>query len=257
MKLLRRIVIALLIVCFGGIVSVLWFFNAFYRADSEAEAAMKSDSRAAVIDTDYGWLFDGPSEECAMIFYGGAAVDERAYAPLLHEIAAKGMDVCLLRCPMKCSMCAPNRAKLPLANHQYRIWVIGGHSLGGVTASRFVKEHRETFSGILFLGSYPYYEIPSEVRKLSVIASNDGVIDTEKLAYYNGKYLTDNSTVVTIEGGNHGQFGYYGKQFLDNDATISHAQQTEETVSAVEEYLIKPLNSLPVNAESAADKQKQ
>ncbi len=48
----------------------------YYRPDSVAMEAMKSDDKVTVSETDYGCFFDGPSEDTAMIFYPGAKVEE-------------------------------------------------------------------------------------------------------------------------------------------------------------------------------------
>jgi hypothetical protein len=42
---------------------------------------------------------------------------------------------------------------------------------------------------------------------------------------------------VIIEGGNHAQFGDYGPQPGDNQATISRADQQAQTVEAVVKFL--------------------
>ena len=47
---------------------------------------------------------------------------------------------------------------------------------------------------------------------------------------------TDN--VVAIEGGNHAQFGHYGKQKGDPDATISREQQQKITTDAIDQFLV-------------------
>ena len=43
--------------------------------------------------------------------------------------------------------------------------------------------------------------------------------------------------VVVIEGGNHAQFGNYGKQKGDADATISREEQQNIAVEAVGKFL--------------------
>ena len=73
----------------------------YYRADEAAYKAMGSDERVEVIRTDYGWLFDGPAEETALIFYPGAKVEAKAYAPMLRMLAEEGMDVCLVEMPFR------------------------------------------------------------------------------------------------------------------------------------------------------------
>jgi len=49
----------------------------------------------------------------------------------------------------------------------------------------------------------------------------------------NAVYLPNDTNLVLIEGGNHGQFGYYGKQLGDNPATISREEQQRLTVETV------------------------
>ncbi|MCG2969083.1 alpha/beta hydrolase, partial [Escherichia coli] len=34
-------------------------------------------------------------------------------------------------------------------------WIVGGHSLGGVAASKFAHSHPKEVVGLFFLGSYP------------------------------------------------------------------------------------------------------
>ena len=64
------------IVC-GSVVYV----EQYYRADVAAEEALVSDGNVSVERTGYGWYFDGPGEESALVFYPGGKVEETAYAP--------------------------------------------------------------------------------------------------------------------------------------------------------------------------------
>jgi len=45
---------------------------------------------------------------------------------------------------------------------------------------------------------------------------------------------------MTIEGGNHAQFGSYGPQPGDNEATISAQEQLDQTVEAIA-LLMRPI----------------
>ena len=78
------LVIALLIAAF------LIYTGQYYRAGDVAHSMLQSSETVLVTRTDYGWLFDGPSEGDALIFYPGAKVEETAYAPLLHALAEAG-----------------------------------------------------------------------------------------------------------------------------------------------------------------------
>ena len=113
----------------------------YYRADQNALDALKSDEAVAVSETDYGWLFDGPGAADALIFYPGAKVEETAYAPLLHRLAAEGMDVCLVKMPFHLAIFGKDRAKDVMREYTYENWYIGGHSLGGAMAADFAAGH--------------------------------------------------------------------------------------------------------------------
>ena len=51
------------------------YVSDYYRADAAAEQALESDT-VLVEQTDYGWFFDGPSEDTALVFYPGGKVEE-------------------------------------------------------------------------------------------------------------------------------------------------------------------------------------
>ena len=94
----------------------------YYRADEVAYKAMTSDERVEVVRTDYGWLFDGPAEETALIFYPGAKVEAKAYAPMLRLLAEEGMDVCLVEMPFRLAFFGLNKAEAVMREHQYGRW---------------------------------------------------------------------------------------------------------------------------------------
>ena len=50
-------------------------------------------------------------------------------------------------------------------------------------------------------------------------------------------FLTADAQYVVIDGGNHAQFGDYGAQPGDYEATISRTEQQSQIVSAVVEFL--------------------
>ncbi len=128
-------------------VTFLVYTGDYYRADETAVAALSSDGSVAVARTDYGWFFDGPSDENALIFYPGAKVEETAYAPLLHRLAAEGMDVCLVRMPFHLAFFGINKAGAVMKQYDYAHWYIGGHSLGGGNHAQFGNYGIQTGDG--------------------------------------------------------------------------------------------------------------
>ena len=210
----------------------LIYVSDYYRADGTAQQAMLSSETVSVTETAYGWWFDGPAEDRALIFYPGAKVEETAYAPLLHLLAEEGMDACLVKMPFHFAFFKPNAAGSVLENHDYSQWYIGGHSLGGVFASKYAAEHPETFAGVVLFASYPIQKLPDPMTELLLMGSEDQVINWDRLES-GRQYAPSRYDEYTIEGGNHAQFGSYGPQNGDGTAVIPAEEQIQETVSFI------------------------
>lgn len=205
------------------------YTGSYYRADAAALSALESDA-VAVERTDFGWRFDGPASDTALIFYPGAKVDAAAYAPLLHRMAESGIDVCLVEMPFHLALFGVNRAEDVMARYAYDNWYIGGHSLGGVMAVRFAAAH--DLSGIVLLASYPIDSVEEPI--LIVYGSEDGVLKRDRVEE---AARLDAVQTVVIEGGNHAGFGSYGAQAGDRAAAIGAEEQQERTVAAITAWL--------------------
>ena len=143
-------VVLILIVGFG------LYTSQYYRADADAiEVLQRGSDRVTITLTDYGWFFDGPSEDSALIFYPGAKVEETAYAPLLHRIAEGQMDVCLVKMPFHLAVFDRNAAEKVIPQYDYEKWYIGGHSLGGAMAALHASDRGDFYKGIFLFASYP------------------------------------------------------------------------------------------------------
>lgn len=205
------------------------YVGRYYHADETAAEALVSDEAVLISQTDYGWLFDGPAEDRTLIFYPGAKVEETAYAPLLHTLAAAGVDVCLVRMPLRFAVLDTDRAEAVMQTRSCPHWYIGGHSLGGACASLFAAKNADRLDGVIFLGSYPDAQLEDDLRVLLLRGSEDRVLN---LARYQKALPLANAHAVeyVIEGGNHAQFGSYGEQRGDGEATISADEQIEQSV---------------------------
>ena len=204
----------------------------YYHAGPAALSALGSDDAVGVFKTDYGLLFDGPSSENAMIFYPGAKVEETAYAPLLHLLAEKGMDVCLVKMPFRFAFFGVNRAGSVIRQYDYKHYYIGGHSLGGAMAAGYAAAHGDELEGIILLAAYPTKELDKDLLEITVYGSEDEVLNMDKLAE-GRKYSALYSEEYEIEGGNHAQFGDYGVQKGDGEASISADEQRKQTVDLI------------------------
>jgi hypothetical protein len=126
-------------------------------ADPAALSALKSSNAVKV--TENNWYIFEPvntSPTTGFIFYPGGECDERGYAELMHAIAAKGYLVVLVPMPLQLAVLAPNKAENIIETFpDIKSWAIGGHSLGGAMAARFIYKHPGTIDGLLFWDAYP------------------------------------------------------------------------------------------------------
>ena len=215
----------------------LIYTGQYYRAGTVAHSMLESDETVSVTQTDYGWLFDGPSETDALIFYPGAKVETCAYAPLLHGLAEKGMDVCLVKMPFRLAFFGINKANRVMEQHDYKNWYIGGHSLGGAMAAYYAAGHAPQLAGVILLAAYPTKTLADNLWVITIYGSEDRVLNRKKMAE-GVKYMPENHVEYVIQGGNHAQFGDYGEQKGDGKAVISAQEQQHQA----EELILK--NSL-------------
>ena len=226
-----RWIIPLFVLILAG-TAFLFYTEQYYHADKSAYYALESDETVKVMQTEYGWLFDGPSKSDAAIFYPGGKVEETAYAPLLHCLAGQGMDACLVKMPFRLAVFGANKANSVMKQYDYKNWYIGGHSLGGAMAADYASKHGSEFRGVYMLAAYPAKPLDEQTAAIIIYGSEDGVLNMERMTKAK-QYLPDGSKEYVIKGGNHAQFGNYGKQEGDGAADISSYEQQHRTVELI------------------------
>ena len=204
----------------------------YCHADATALTALKSDDAVQVTSTDFGYFFDGPSESDVLIFYPGAKVEETAYAPLLHLIALQGMDVCLIKMPFRLAVFGLNRADRVIEKYDYTGLYIGGHSLGGAMAANYASTHSDELDGIVLLAAYSTADLDDSLKAITIYGSEDEVLNTAKMNELKS-CLPDGYREYVIEGGNHAQFGNYGIQSGDGEASVSSEEQQLKTAEYI------------------------
>jgi len=203
-----------------------------------------SDIRDTITNVSVNYAFDGvvefiPDEvKAGLVFYPGAFVDYRCYAPLMAKLARKGF-LCVLVSPSFDFALLSRNVAVKL-KHQYPeadTWYIGGHSVGGVAASMCLADNLDEFSGLVMLASYSTKDLSNTDKQVvSVYGTNDGVMNKEK---YNEcwKNYPSSAMETVIEGGCHSYFALYGHQDGDGQATITRDEQIRITVDAVAKLL--------------------
>ncbi|MBO1307754.1 alpha/beta hydrolase [Enterococcus sp. 669A] len=219
-KILLIVLIGIVVIAVGGVA---------YLQTQTYPPARPAEQTAQRAEESSDWLYF-PSEDQSkpiVIFYPGALVDPESYSVWAESLAQSGYPVYVLKMPLDLAVLAPNRAEKVLEEQPERSYVVGGHSLGGVMASRFAAENAEHLKGVFFLASYPDEKgslANKEVPVLSLTAENDQVLN--QAAYKESKQeLPENAEYQEIAGGNHAGFGAYGPQKGDGESTIDDQNQ--------------------------------
>jgi len=241
MKIIKRVLLGLVVVSVISTLGFVVWANKIASPTDIALKALQSDSQVTVTQQNGFITFEPANQQTSVgfILYPGARVDYRAYAPVLRQIAGQGYFVAVVKVKLNLAIFDVNAADKVIAKYpQIEHWAIGGHSLGGVAASTYAKDHLDKIRAIAFWASYPADDTlkNSNILVLSIYASNDGLATGSKIDA--SKVLLPAYTqYVSIAGGNHGQFGSYGGQAGDNPASISPDEQWMQVSEATVRFL--------------------
>ena len=230
----KRIAAILCLVLLLAAGAVYFYVTDYYRADQRALSALVSDALVSVSETDYGYFLDGPASGKTLIFYPGAKVEERAYASFLRLLAEDGMDVCLVRMPLRLAFLDMDAAAGIMEETDSEIWYLGGHSLGGAAAAIYAADHPEKISGLILCAAYPTRQLGEGLTELVLYGSEDHVLNMEKLKAGRA-YAPESFREYCIEGGNHAFFGDYGLQKGDGEALLTPEEQQEAAARVIRE----------------------
>lgn len=223
-KVTLAILLVLVLIIVGGWLAIR---AQIYQPTIQAQQVAQASAKKSVKQ---GLLFEAKQPQQPMvIFYPGAFVDPASYSKWAQQMVAGGHTVYIARFPLDLAVLSGNRAQSYLQQDTASSYVIGGHSLGGVMASRFAKQQTSSrLKGVFFLASYPDAKGRLDQTKLPVLsltASRDGVLNSQKWLAAK-KYLPPaTTTFAKFKGGNHAGFGDYGAQKGDRPATISDQAQ--------------------------------
>ena len=218
---------------------VLIYFAFNYQANERAKSYLKSDEEINLNINQYWYHFDNKiNDDTAIIFYSGAKVDPVSYSQLCSDIAHAGIDVYLIKMPLYFPLLNMNGADKVASLNKHNNLYMMGHSLGGTTAALYLsKTSNVSYKGIIFLAAYPNKKLNDSFKCLSIYGSNDLVLNKNE---YNKNTPNFPSTYkeVVIEGGNHSNFGDYGLQRRDGEATISNEEQISITKNEILNFII-------------------
>ena len=139
-KLARIFVTTLLVVALLGAGGTAYWLSRTHPASDLALQALQSDALVKVAEQNGIITFEpvGTQAATGFIFYPGAGVDYRAYAPVLRSIAERGYFVALVDMPLNLAFFRADAATDVMESYtEIDVWAVGGHSLGGVVAAMY------------------------------------------------------------------------------------------------------------------------
>lgn len=216
------------------VIAVAVYAGDYYRADLAAELAMQGSDAVTVEQSGNLTVFAPEQPEAGFIFYPGGKVEHTAYAPLLLKLAEEDVLCVLVKMPLNLAVLDMNAAEgIPEQFPEIENWYIGGHSLGGSMAASCAAENPEEFEGLVLLAAYSNADLRStDLKVLLARGDRDGVLNMEKYTQYMPN-LPEDSCQLVVVGGNHAQFGSYGPQKGDGEATLLGGDQLEATAQEI------------------------
>ncbi|MCX7951024.1 MAG: alpha/beta hydrolase [Clostridiales bacterium] len=238
-KILATIVAVLVVM---AIVFLIWA-NQSYKPNFNVEDFIKSNNKITIqIDKNIVINPKDKKVEKGFIFYPGGKVDPKAYIPLASKIAEKGYRVVITPMPLNLAIFNKNKAEEVIKeNKDIKVWAIGGHSLGGVMAADYTYNNINKIKGLVLLASYPQDKNnfkDKDIKVLSLWGSEDKVAKLDKVKGAKN-ILPSDAVFYEIKGGNHGQFGSYGKQKGDGDAKTTEEEQQNTSAEYIANIMDK------------------
>jgi len=232
----KLILITILVIVLISAAAFIYYVSDYYHADTRALAALNSTESYTVLNTEDSVTFTPTANmsTTGIIIYPGAKVQAESYSVIASNLAENGYTTIIVKMPFNLAFFGVDKANGVIENHpEINTWVIIGHSLGGVFASDYALNHQDKIRGIVYLAAYPSSNSSNaSFKALSIRGSLDGLTLSEDISGNLDKF-PENTTFITIEGGNHYNFGDYGIQAGDNNSTITREEQQKQTVNAI------------------------
>ncbi|MBI4499717.1 MAG: hypothetical protein HY700_01020 [Gemmatimonadetes bacterium] len=232
-----------------AVISIAWLANSV-RTQGVPDGLLRSTQDVSVVEgsTALEFLPTRPNGKAALIFISGSGIHPHAYAPLLRPVADSGYSVFVIKLPYRFAPLKSHKdavveqtRQLMAAHAEVSHWVVAGHSLGGALAARVAQSgHRPNAAFVLIGTTHPK---DADLSRLDapftkVYATEDGIAPADRVMATK-RLLPEQTRWVEITGGNHSQFGHYGHQLFDGNATITREAQQAITREALLDALRK------------------
>ena len=207
---------------------VVWYFTSVHEAEAEVlDYFDKTEDGISVTYIDEGVFVDSTESDKAVIFYPGCKVEYTAYVPFCYELAKQGFDVFIVKVKLNFALFDKAAGQKILDKYDYDTWILMGHSMGGIAISGFAEDVKDKIDGLVLLGAHGTCDLTdTDIKVLVLYGSEDGVVQRDKVeAGRSTLAASGNYYELEIDGGNHANWGFYGTQAMDGEATISRDAQ--------------------------------
>ncbi len=211
--------VALIIAAAVGI--VVWSQVGVYAAEPQPLADVRADTGIRFSDSGAAIIMEPTTtgdSTIGLVFIPGAKVDPWAYASTLSGLVRdEGISVVITRPWLNLAFFDLR----PLASFtddvpDVDIWMVGGHSLGGVRACMLAEDA----DALVLFASYCSTDLATTgMPVLSVSGGNDGLSTRSKIEDA-AHLLPPDTLFVEIPGANHANFGAYGPQDGDGESSV-------------------------------------
>lgn len=245
MKRLRRPLFVFILVVLAFVAG--WFYPVLHRPplalNQDAAVAGVDPAEVSVLyNPDSGGFIDVAPEagfDTLLIFYPGGLVRPQAYVWLGVALAPHGVRTLIPVFPFDLAVTAPDRAEKLLALAEGERVVLGGHSLGGAMAARFLARHPDAATGLVLLGAFSADDDDLSAFPLDVLvlaAENDGLATLAEVRAGLAR-LPRTARLTVINGAVHGFFGRYGPQRGDGLPTVTRAAAERQIIGTLGAFL--------------------
>jgi hypothetical protein len=217
----------------------IWNWWTFQSRNLPAEIFVNSE-KVSVVESDdkISFVSKDVKHDLEVIFFQGGLTDPKAYAPLCRGIAEQGFTCHLIK--MNFRLPQRDYKKInTLFDLRSGNYAIGGHSQGAKMAAQFVYENPGIMKALFLMGTSHPRDIDMSslsIPAIKLYAEHDGLASVIEVMN-NKSRLPAGTRLILVEGGNHSQFGYLGKLFTDDAATITLEEQQRMTLHHVVSFL--------------------
>jgi len=229
----------LLLVTVGAVA----YFEVGYGPDTDALSTVEDDESTTLERFDSGTVVRSGTvtdDTVGVIYYPGAQVNQESYVPTAAAIVAeRDVVVVIVDMPLNLAVLAPDRADDVIETQPaVESWYIAGHSLGGAMACGYAAANTAEIDGLVLHAAYCDADISgSDLQVLSVLGTDDGVIDAEQERDRRA-LLPAETEIVELDGANHAGFGAYGPQRGDTPTPREPAAMRADVAAVTGTWLI-------------------